>query len=161
MCRLICVLCFSHATKSSFLLTTHYITFLHQSHFTEMLLVLHNFSTNGIFSEMLHLRKILLSCRWFWLIVFIFYVPDNNISVMSWRFLVFSSRTCIKQRIKCLTQGHSTGPPMSLELATPKSQVFHSTTELLHSSVTGFTLLVNKGQHLKCHVLHYFSAKSN
>ena len=43
--------------------------------------------------------------------------------------------TSIKQRIKCLAEGHNTVPLVSLELATLGSKVLHSTTEPLHSSI--------------------------
>ena len=44
------------------------------------------------------------------------YVPVNNFSVMSWCFPVFMVWTSTKQRIRCLAQGHTTVPPLSIEL---------------------------------------------
>ena len=57
----------------------------------------------------------------------ILYIPANIFSVMSgW---VFLGLTSTKQRTKCLAQGHNAVPPVSLQSATSRSRVKHSTIE--------------------------------
>ena len=60
--------------------------------------------------------------------VLLLYVTVNNFLVIFGFFPAFLGWTSTKQRIKCLTQGHNTVPPMSLKLKSP----FNPTTELLH-----------------------------
>ena len=104
------------------------------------------------------------------LIDFILNIPVNIFSFMSGR--VFLGWTRIKQRIKCLTQGHYTAPPVRLEPATLRSWIKHSTTEppcplyikWNNLKCIVLTLLVSFSENLICylhltanklHVLHF------
>ena len=46
----------------------------------------------------------------------------------------FTVKTSTKQRIKCVAEGHNTLSLVSLDLATLRPEVYHSTTESLRSS---------------------------
>ena len=52
------------------------------------------------------------------------------------------SLVSIKQRIKCLAEGHNKGPPENLKPATPQSQIQHSTTESLCLSLNVFYVYI-------------------
>ena len=62
----------------------------------------------------------------------ILYTPANNFSAMSGK--VFLGWTSTKLGLMCLAHGHNT-TMVRLELATPRSQVKHPTTEPLCSQI--------------------------
>ena len=60
--------------------------------------------------------------------------PINNLSDIKGR--VYLGWTSAKLGLMCLAQGHNAVMLVSLEPAAPRSQVEHSTTELLHQQIT-------------------------
>ena len=84
---------------------------------------------------MLSLIRGLLASFWF------YFVQVSSFSVMLGRVLLDSTSTITKQRVKYLTQGHNTAPPLRLEPESPRSSVKHSTTEPTCSSLAFDSIL--------------------